>query len=149
MLARLNDHRAWANRLYTDWLAAHAPSDDFCLKLMSHVLRAEETWLIRLEGGVPENRIWSVLPADEFTALREANDAGMQAVLSGDPSLAAQVFRYNRLDGTPMESTGADIITHVCMHGMYHRAQIAAYAARTGLTKLPTTDFIAWAREYP
>jgi uncharacterized damage-inducible protein DinB len=149
MLERLNDHRAWANRLCDGWLTAHAPSDDYCLKMLSHVLRAEDVWLDRLRGGVPANTIWNVLAAEELAPLRAANDAGLAAVLAGDPALMTRVFRYSRFDGTPMESTGADIVTHVCMHGAYHRAQIAAHAARTGLPKLPVTDFIAWAREFP
>ncbi len=146
MLDRLNAHRAWANRLYVEWMAAMAVPDEYVLKMFSHVLRAEETWLVRLQGGIPENRIWTLVPPGEIDALRAANDGGMEEALAGDVS---RVLRYDRFDGTPMESTAADVLTHVCTHGMYHRGQIASHAARVGSPKAPVTDFIAFTKLFP
>lgn len=145
-LVRLNAHRAWANALYVGWLAEQSSPEEYCLKMLSHVLRAEEAWLARLRGEVPGNLVWSTLPPEGLEPLRVANDAGMEAALDGDPM---RVFRYSRFDGTAMESTAADILTHVCTHGVYHRGQIAAHAARSGLPKVPVTDFIAYARLFP
>jgi uncharacterized damage-inducible protein DinB len=154
-LARLNAHRAWANALHVEWAAAQStrsasfassPDGAYCLKMLSHVLRAEEAWLTRLRGAVPENKVWIEVPVAEMDALRAANDAGLEAALGEDP---ARVLVYSRFDGTPMESTVADILTHVCTHGMYHRGQVAARAAQAGLPKLPATDFIAFARQFP
>jgi uncharacterized damage-inducible protein DinB len=149
MLERLNAHRAWANGQYAEWMASLPSVDDYCLKMFSHVLRAEEAWLARLRGEVAENRIWSLVPVEAMTAMRAAHDSGLEEALKGD---LARVFRYNRFDGTPMESTAADILTHVCTHGMYHRAQIAARAAQApppGPAKVPGTDFIAFSRLFP
>lgn len=151
-LGRLDAHRAWANRLYVEWMAEQvaaspsflsSPEGAYCLKMLSHVLRAEEAWRTRLRGEVPENKVWSVLPVEDLEPLRAANDAALAAALGGD---LARVLRYTRFDGTPMESTVADILVHVCTHGVYHRGQIAARAAQAGLPKLPGSDYIAFTR---
>ena len=149
MLARLNTHRAWANHVYLDWLAALTTPDDYCLKMLSHVLRAEEAWLTRLRGGTPENRVWDVSSREELEALRVLNDAALETFVNEEPQALARVLRYTRFDGTPMESTVADILSHVCLHGVHHRAQIAAHATRAGLPKPPSRDFIVFAREHP
>jgi len=149
MLARLNAHRAWANRLTVEWALAHAASDEYSLKMLSHVLRAEEAWLVRLRGALPENKIWVAVPPGELDALRAANDAGLTAAVEADVTQPGRMYRYTRFDGTPMESSVADILAHVFLHGIHHRAQIAANASRMGLPKLPVTDFIAFAREFP
>lgn len=143
MLPRLNAHRAWANRLYVEWLTGLGEAEDYCLKMLSHVLRAEEAWIVRLRGEVPENKVWTVLSPAEMEPLRTANDAGMEAALSGDLSRS---LRYHRFDGTASESTVADIAMHICTHGAYHRGQVAAQAARLGLPKVPPSDFILFAR---
>ena len=81
-----------------------------------------------------------VLPAhgDEFAR-------GVHA--RNQPNLSRRV-RYRRLSDGESESALADIATHLCTHGMYHRGQIAAQAARVGL-KCPPTDFIAFSRLAP
>lgn len=149
MLERMNAHRAWANRSYAGWLAALPDPDAYVLKMWSHVLRAEEAWLVRLRGGVPENKVWTVSPPDELDALRAANDAGFAEVLAGGPESLSRVLDYVRFDGSAVQSTVADILVHACTHGMYHRGQIAAHAARANLPKVPSSDYIAFAREFP
>jgi uncharacterized damage-inducible protein DinB len=146
MLDRLNAHRAWANGLYVEWIQADEAREEYCVKMLSHVLRAEDTWLIRLRGEVPENKIWTLLSPEEMRPMRLANDAGWSAALSGAWGDLDRVLRYRRLDGTEMESSIADIASHVFMHGMYHRGQIAARAAQAGLPKVPGSDFIVFAR---
>ncbi len=146
MLPRLNAHRAWANRRYAEWLASLPAPDEYCLKMFSHVLRAEEAWLARLRGETPENKVWTFVSPEEIDAFRAALDVGLEEALAGDLS---RVLRYVRFDGTAMESTVADILAHVCTHGMYHRGQIAAHASRSGLPKAPVTDYIAFTRLLP
>ena len=153
-LSRLNAHRAWANRLYVEWAVAQASSPSFrassdgeyCLKMFSHVLRVEAVWLMRLAGGVPENRIWESVPHENMESLRAANDSGLESALLGDLS---RVARYESFGGVAMETSVADILTHACTHGMYHRGQVASRAAQAGLPNVPGTDFIVFSRLFP
>jgi uncharacterized damage-inducible protein DinB len=147
MLDRLNAHRAWANRLYLDWYGAlpneaeGAPSDE-CLKLLSHVIRTETIWLGRLRGETPAAVIWDTLPITALKELAADNDAGWLQVLASD---LTRVVSYHRFNGDASVSTVSDITVHACLHGTYHRAQIASRAVREGLPKGPVTDFIAFA----
>jgi uncharacterized damage-inducible protein DinB len=146
MLDRLNAHRAWANGLYVEWIRMPEAREEYCVKMLSHVLRAEEAWLVRLRGEIPENKIWTLVSPDEMDSLRIANDAGWKTALAGAWGGMERVMRYRRFDGTEMESSIGDIASHVFMHGMYHRGQIAARAAQAGLPKVPGSDFIVFAR---
>lgn len=143
MIDRLSAHRGWANRRYLEWLAAHAAADAYCVKMLSHVIRSEAAWLTRLRGGTPEPVIWIPLPPAELEPLRAANEAGWSAALAGD---LARRLAYRRFDGTETESSVEEVVMHVCTHGMYHRGQIAAHAARAGFPRVPSTDFIVFAR---
>lgn len=162
MLQRLNAHRAWANRLYLDWCLdwhrnlTEAPDtvralpvvpvegspEEYCVKLLSHVIRTEFVWLARLRGEAPGPVIWQTLPPRELDALSAQNDRAWLEIVDSDP---ARLLHYRRFNGDPCESTVSDIALHACQHGTYHRAQIAARAVQDGLPKPPVTDYIAFA----
>jgi uncharacterized damage-inducible protein DinB len=143
-LERLNAHRDWANDLLIAWIADAFPAgepDDYCLRMLTHVLTSEAVWLGRLRGEAPPKPSGEPLPAAGLAALRLAHAPEWEAALA-DPE---RLFHYRNFAGTACESTAAEIVTHVCMHGQYHRGQVAAQAARIGL-KCPSTDFILFAR---
>src|SRR5690606_35816678 len=70
--------------------AALTTPDDYCLKMLSHVLRAEEAWLTRLRGGTPENRVWDVSSREELEALRILNDAALETFVNEEPGSGAR-----------------------------------------------------------
>lgn len=141
MLKRLHAHRAWANQRIIDWYLALPQPDEYCLKMLSHILLAEETWLRRMRGEAGRE-VWQLLVVEELNTLREINDAGWRDALQTDLS---RVVRYRRLNDVESESSLGDIATHVCTHGVYHRGQIAAQATRKGW-HCPPSDFIVFAR---
>ena len=144
MLKRLHAHREWANQRILDWVSALPHSDEYFLKMLSHILLAEETWLRRMRGEVARE-VWQILPMEELNGLRESNDAGWREVLQTDLS---RNLKYRRFDNVEAESIVSDLAIHVCTHGVYHRGQIAAHAATLGL-HCPPTDFIVFARLTP
>ncbi len=143
MLERLHAHREWANQRILEWYFALPQPEEYCLKMISHILLGEETWLRRIHGE-PNREVWQTLSAEDLRPLSEANNAGWRNVLKSDLS---RRIRYRRLSDGESESTLADIATHLCTHGVYHRGQIAAQAARAGL-KCPPTDFIVFSRSF-
>jgi uncharacterized damage-inducible protein DinB len=145
MLDRLFTHRAWANARHIGWFLALPESDVYCLKMLSHILLAERAWLQRLGGSAADRDTWETASAGELQGLMRENESRWPAVLATDHS---RICKYRRLNGEPAENPVADILTHVCTHGMYHRGQVAAQAARIG-RKCPPTDFIVFSREFP
>lgn len=142
VLDRLNAHRAWANRLVLDWHLALPAPEEYCHKMLSHVLAAEAVWLARIRGAKPGGP-WDPFSAEELDPLRLANDAGWEEVLASDTD---RVLDYRLVNGQGGRSSVADMILHVCAHGAYHRGQVAAQAARAGLPRIPSTDFILFTR---
>lgn len=154
MIERLNAHRVWANGLAFEWYGslpggahpAEGSPEALCLKLLSHVIRTETCWLERVDGETPAAVIWETLPVNELETLRRENDARFQSVLRGD---LGRIVGYRRFNGDACETSVSDIVSHACMHGMYHRGQVAAHAARTGLPGMPATDFLLYALAHP
>jgi uncharacterized damage-inducible protein DinB len=141
MFDRLDAHRDWANRRIVAWYLALPQPEEYCLKMLSHILLGEAVWLARLRGE-PARGVWEVLSPEELDPLRRANTEGWNKVLASDMT---RVFVYKRISGEECESVLADIFTHMCLHGTYHRGQISAQAARAG-GKAPSTDFIEFSR---
>jgi uncharacterized damage-inducible protein DinB len=50
--------------------------------------------------------------------------------------------------GQAFTSTVEDILLHVCLHGQYHRGQVALLLREAGAAPA-TTDYIAFARGAP
>jgi uncharacterized damage-inducible protein DinB len=148
MLDRLNTHRDWANGLYVDWYLSLPEGDAYCLKMLTHILLAEEAWLGRIFGHSYRNTWGPALSPEEIGSLPRQHRAAWEGVLAGSAGALTEIIRYKRFDGTPDSSALVDILTHACTHGMYHRGQIAAYAARTfpDGPKIPPTDFIVFSR---
>src|SRR6185295_494322 len=122
MLERLHAHREWANQRIIEWILALPQPDEYCNKMISHILLAEANLLRRIHGEPPRD-IWQILAPGELNDLREANNAGWREVLQTDLS---RIIRYTLANGMEMELVAADMATHVCTHGVYHRGQIAA-----------------------
>jgi uncharacterized damage-inducible protein DinB len=139
---RLVRAMAWADRASLDAVRAAGSSEG--LRLLGHVLGAQEAWLSRIVGR--EARIpvwpsltlhqaseWANLLADEWTELlgRQPNDSW------------GRVVSYRNQAGTEYQSTLADIVTHVAQHGAYHRGQVARALGPASVN----TDFITFTRQ--
>lgn len=148
-LERLFDHVAWADRRVLELLdAAPGARREPVLRLFAHVLAAERVWLLRLRGeDAGAQPIWPELPLEELKALQAANEEGYASYLAGlgDDGLAAEVA-YTNSQGVAFRTAVADVLTHVALHGSYHRGQVAAAVRGAGEAPV-NTDFIAFVRE--
>ncbi|NJJ38133.1 DinB family protein [Paenibacillus apii] len=118
------------------------------LTLLGHILNAEKIWLMRInrfdtKGMAP----WSPQSLEECAALAKENAAGYAELLNrlDDSGLNAEVA-YRNSTGTAFNTTVSDILTHVALHGSYHRGQISSYLRMEGLEPV-NTDFIAFVWE--
>lgn len=144
--ARLLRYDAWANAetlrsLHQGVTPAKA------LRWMGHIVGAGALWLARLHEGPPAMAVWPDLSLDECASALERLAASWPRYLEAlAPEDLGESVGYRNSLGEHWTSTVADILTHVTMHGAYHRAQIATAVREGGLTPA-YTDFIHAARQ--
>jgi len=112
----------------------------------AHVLAAEHIWLSRLQGREPSRPVWPALSIPECEALAAENAAGYAAYSDKQAETdLATVVRYRNVQGEEFANTVLDILTHVVIHGAYHRGQIAKAIGRGG-GQAVNTDYIIFVR---
>lgn len=142
-------HMAWADRRIGDALegyeeAGGAPADS--VRLYAHVVAAEQIWISRLLGeeGFPG----PVFPDWGIAAARAASEETLVRYESFLAQCAdfSQAANYRTSAGVLHSTSCADILTHVFLHGSYHRGQINARLRGAGLE--PTNvDYITFVRD--
>jgi uncharacterized damage-inducible protein DinB len=146
---KLFRHLAWADeRVLQSLRAAHSVLKKD-LDLYAHILGSEHNWLSRVQEAAPKLAIWPTLTLDECEKASRENVSAFNALVSTlAPDLFQKSITYRNSAGEQYTSTLEDILTHVCLHGAYHRGQIAASIRAAGDTPNPT-DYIAFARGMP
>jgi uncharacterized damage-inducible protein DinB len=147
-LKRLMEHADWANAQLVAALSRQPVADDV-IELFAHVLGAEEVWLSRLEGRKATLAVWPALSVAQLAGTAASTALGWRAYMGRlTPNDMGREVSYVNSAGQAFTSTIADIITHVAMHGSYHRGQVSLRVRRDGGTPTPT-DFIAFVRGSP
>lgn len=148
MLARLLRHLVWADRRTAEALASLPAPDAELTGLHHHLLAAEATWLARIGGYPPPVAVWPALDvtAVERVTARNRTELLVLADTVEDAAVAARRVSYLNTRGDTFTNSVAEILHHVCLHGMYHRGQIARGVRLAGGTP-SATDFIVFARE--
>jgi uncharacterized damage-inducible protein DinB len=143
---KLYKHLAWADaRVLQSLRGAHAVLKKD-LDLYSHILGSEHVWLSRIRGTTAQVAVWPTLTLDEAERLSAENVAAFNKVISELTEEGREMpITYRNSAGELFTSTLEDILTHVCLHGAYHRGQIAASIRAGGDVPSPT-DYIAFAR---
>ena len=57
------------------------------------------------------------------------------------------VFAYQNTKREQFKDKVSQMLLHLFNHGTYHRGQLVTLLRQVGVTKLPSTDFIAWVRK--
>ncbi len=144
--ARLLRYDAWANAETLGSLrGGEAPAK--AMRWMGHIVGSGVLWLGRLGRESPAPAVWPELDLGECAAGIERLAGEWRRYLEtlSPADIKAGVGYRNSL-GEHWTSTVGDILTHVAMHGAYHRAQIAA-AVREGGQVPAYTDFIHAVRQ--
>lgn len=147
-LARGFRYDTWANRRTLAALKQIAAPDQRTLAVMAHLLMAQKVWWTRLRGEDSSGlAIWPELTLAECDALMDENEkAGQQffALLSAEQ--LPEEITYQMSNGTQRQTAIVDILTHVMLHGSYHRGQLAVAIRRQG-GEVPMTDYFIFAME--
>jgi uncharacterized damage-inducible protein DinB len=139
--ARLLRYDAWANAETLGSLrAGEAPAR--ALRLMGHIVGAGALWLARLRQEPSPVAVWPDLDLDGCTiGIERLAQAWPRYLGTLSPADLAESVGYRNSQGEYWTSAVADVLTHVAMHGAYHRAQIASAVRESG-RKPAYTDFI-------
>ncbi|SFL06280.1 Uncharacterized damage-inducible protein DinB (forms a four-helix bundle) [Paenibacillus sp. 1_12] len=142
-------HMDWANRRLLEALRAATEEEaGKATALFLHLLLAERIWLTRLHGESSEALVLWADNADPAACaeLIEANGSGFRAWLDALPEdRLNDPIAYRSQAGIPFETTARDILTHVALHGQYHRGQVNA-ALSTGGFEPAAVDYILYSR---
>ncbi|HZG58568.1 DinB family protein [Paenibacillus sp.] len=155
---RMLRHMAWADRRIGATLGkaerSAADTEDAeqaglpleAAKLYAHVVGAEANWLSRLTGG--DSFVAPIFPAWNVA---EASARSEELLPKFETFIAAcddfeRLVVYRTSTGAEFRTSVADILTHVFLHGSYHRGQINARLRGAGLEPTPV-DYILFARE--
>ena len=147
LLLSLIGHMRWADAIVAESLQRNAtPDPRGGAAVRAHRLRRAS--LVRAHRR----------PAGGARRLAGGHDAAQAAALAAehadlyqrlvDGASAEQLARrvaYRNSAGRDFRSRVSDIVTHVAMHGSYHRGQIARRLRSAGLEP-PYTDFIQYTR---
>lgn len=144
------DHMVWADRRVLELLQTSASSGagPQALRLLAHVVAAERVWLLRLRGeDSGTHPIWPDWNLDQLAVMTAESAQAYQHYVS---ALAEadddRLVDYRNSQGVAFRTSMADILTHVMLHGSYHRGQIASLLRGAEVTPI-NTDFITFVRE--
>lgn len=127
--------------------AAGQPQD--AVKIMAHLLMAQQVWLSRCKYiPAPASPIWPDWQAIQFKNLIEENS---KAWIDHVETLTAddfnRIINYKNSKGDEFNDKLTDILAHLINHGTHHRAQIGQHLKLAGLEQLPFTDYIFYVRQ--
>jgi uncharacterized damage-inducible protein DinB len=148
-LTRVFQHLEWADARVLESLRDAQSVLKRDLDLYAHILGSEHVWLSRIHGSRAKVAIWPTLTFGECEQLAAENAAAYQKLAAElTPQSRERRITYRNSAGDQFTSTLEDILTHVSLHGAYHRGQIASSLRAAGDTPVPT-DYIAFVRGAP
>jgi uncharacterized damage-inducible protein DinB len=148
--ARLIRHADWANVRVLDALRLTPLPHPRALQLLAHVLSAEHIYHERMTRKDPwPQDFWPNLSLEQCGALVCDNRLQYLAFIEALPeSDLDRLIGYRNSQGIAFHTPLKELLTHVALHGAYHRGQIAQ-VVRQGGGEPVNTDFITFAREIP
>jgi uncharacterized damage-inducible protein DinB len=145
---RLFHHADWANRRVLALLQNLSAPPEKARRVFAHLLAAEQVWLTRLRGADSSHlEIWPDHSLEKCAVQVEVNAAEYRRyleALTDDRLNLTSTYRNSK--GTEFSNSVSDTLTHVSMHGAYHRGQIAQTIRGAGHEPV-NTDFITFVRE--
>ena len=145
-IKRLFAYDAWANARALDSLRGAQGRE--ALAPLAHLLVSEKIWLMRLKGedtsAVNKSPELSHAECESLAGEMRASYAAYLGSL-GEGDLGS-MLTYRNFKGTEFRTPVGEILTHVWMHGTYHRGQVAKALRAEGAAPADT-DYITFVRE--
>ncbi len=143
-LKQLFDHLIWADLKLFDALPAE---QSMIHKEFAHIVAAEEVWLSRIQKRDAKCAVWPEFEGTE-SIMYSAHSVYNEMIESLDENDLSMEIEYVNSAGISFSGKLADILTHVALHGQYHRGKVNQMLKDQGHTPVPV-DFIAFVRGVP
>jgi uncharacterized damage-inducible protein DinB len=141
------EHLNWANQRILETLQSMKGENQEVIRLFSHILFAEKVWITRLQG-LDSSRlpIWSEVDIEVCADLVKQNNENLTTFLSSLSNTDLdKIISYSNSKGKEFKNSVRDILTHVALHGQYHRGQINSRLRADGFEPV-NLDFITFVR---
>ena len=140
-------HLHWANQRILKSLQNDGEGNKQATNLFSHILLAENVWFTRISGKDSSHLpIWAEVSIESCIDLVNQNNHNFTDLLSKlSNSELDQLVSYKNSKGAEFHTSKRDILTHVALHGQYHRGQINQLQRAADLEPI-NVDFIKFAR---
>lgn len=146
-LRRLFRYDEWANREVITVLRGLSAPPPRSLKVLAHIVGAEQLWLDRLKQQPQSMPVWPELTLDQTEDAQDALTQRWAAYFGGLTATALhRPMSYTNTRGEKWSSRVQDVLMHVIIHSGYHRGQIATDVRAAGHTPA-YTDFIHGVRQ--
>ncbi|WP_235817459.1 MULTISPECIES: DinB family protein [Gracilibacillus] len=146
-IINMYDHLHWANQIMLETLQNTETENSRAIRLFSHILFAETVWLTRMqEQDSSSLPIWQETTIADCKKMASRNQAGFTAFLDRlNETDLDRIITYKNSKEAAFQNSIRDILTHVALHGHYHRGQINA-DLRTNHHEPVSIDFITFVR---
>lgn len=159
LLVQLAAHNSWANQRLLETI--NAQPEELLLRefpssfssihaTLLHMWDAESGWWQRLklqEVITAPSTHFKGTTRDVGNALLHQNKLWEQWISNASPAAIEHVFQYYTSKRELFKQPVSHMILHVFNHGTYHRGQLVNLLRQAGVTKIPGTDFIVFARK--
>lgn len=146
-IKKMYEHLYWSNQRIFETLQKIEVDQQTVNRLFSHILHAEQVWLTRLlEEDSSQLPIWSNADLGAITNLIKENEENYKDYIEHlEVSKLDTVVTYKNSKGTEFQTSIRDILTHVALHGQYHRGQINLQLRVDGMEPV-NIDFITYVK---
>jgi len=141
------EHLIWANKSILETLQNLEDVNREVSRLFSHILFSEKVWITRIQGGDSSRLpIWLDVDLEVCKELVRHNEESVKIFLSNLAETDLdKVISYKNSSGKEFENNLREILTHVAIHGQYHRGQINLLLRANGNEPV-NVDFITLMR---
>jgi len=145
-LMKMYNHLHWANECILKTLKNTDDVNQAKL-LFSHILLTENLWFTRIKGiDDPPPSIWSEISLEDCSRFVLQNNKNFTTLLSElSTNNIDNIIFYKNSKGKEFSTAVRDILTHIALHGHYHRGQINQQLRISGNEPVDT-DFITFIR---
>ena len=135
------------NKLILPKLAGELPEKGEALKLMAHILNAQQIWLLRLQKKDSSAiAVWgNIEPNKMEETMSQDHDNWKSYLENTDEQALMETLAYTNARGESYTNIAHDIIIHVFNHSTHHRAQISRMMREQAIEP-PVTDYIFYMR---
>ena len=146
-IQKMYEHLNWANQCILKTLQSIEDENQEVNRLFSHILFAEKVWITRLRG-LDSSRlpIWLEVDMEVCAELVMQNEESLTTFITNlANSDLDKLIYYTNSKGTEFKNSVRDILTHIALHGQYHRGQINSRLRAYGIEPV-NIDFITFLR---